>query len=39
LCTHADIGKARALLNYQPATPIEVGMRKFVEWFKRGAKS
>jgi UDP-glucuronate 4-epimerase len=36
--THADISKARALLGYKPATPIEAGIKKFVEWFKRGAK-
>jgi len=32
--THADIGKAQRLLNYQPTTPIEAGIQKFVEWFK-----
>lgn len=37
--THADISKARTLLGYQPTTPIEVGIRKFAEWFKRGTKS
>ncbi|MGH7811660.1 MAG: NAD-dependent epimerase/dehydratase family protein, partial [Candidatus Binatia bacterium] len=37
--THADISKARALLGYNPATPIEAGIRRFVEWFKQGAKS
>jgi UDP-glucuronate 4-epimerase len=37
--THADISKAQALLGYNPTTPIEAGIRKFVEWFKRGAKS
>jgi UDP-glucuronate 4-epimerase len=31
--THADISKARRLLNYQPATTIEAGIQKFVEWF------
>jgi len=36
--THADITKAKSLLDYQPATPIEAGIKKFVEWFKRGAK-
>jgi UDP-glucuronate 4-epimerase len=36
--THADISKAQALLGYKPATPIEAGIQKFVEWFKRGAK-
>jgi len=37
--THADITKAKSLLGYQPTTPIEVGIKKFVEWIKRGAKS
>jgi UDP-glucuronate 4-epimerase len=37
--TRADIYKARALLDYRPTTPIEVGIKKFAEWFKRGAKS
>lgn len=37
--TLADIGKARELLGYKPATPIEAGIQKFVEWFKRGTKS
>jgi UDP-glucuronate 4-epimerase len=37
--THADIGKAQALLGYKPATPIEAGIRKFAEWFGRGAKA
>jgi len=36
--THADISKAGALLGYQPATPIEMGIRKFADWIKRGAK-
>jgi UDP-glucuronate 4-epimerase len=33
--THADIEKARRLLGYAPATSIEAGIPKFVEWFKR----
>jgi UDP-glucuronate 4-epimerase len=37
--THADISKAQAILGYKPTTPIEAGIRKFVEWFKRGAKN
>lgn len=37
--THADIAKARKLLGYQPTTPIETGIRKFAEWFKRGMRS
>ncbi|MFN0088466.1 MAG: GDP-mannose 4,6-dehydratase [Blastocatellia bacterium] len=36
--THADISKARRLLNYQPTTPIEAGIKKFVDWFKKGQK-
>jgi UDP-glucuronate 4-epimerase len=32
--TFADITKARKLLGYNPATQIEEGLRKFVDWFK-----
>jgi UDP-glucuronate 4-epimerase len=32
--TFADISKARRLLAYDPQTPIEEGIRRFVEWFK-----
>ena len=32
--TFADASKARALLNYQPKTQIEEGLRRFVEWFR-----
>ena len=32
--TFADVSKARALLNYQPKTQIEEGLRCFVEWFR-----
>ena len=31
--THADIGKARRLLGYEPATSLASGIRQFVEWF------
>ncbi len=34
--THADITKAMRLLGYKPTTPIETGIKKFAEWFKRG---
>ncbi len=37
--THADITKAKNLLGYQPTTPIDVGIKKFAEWYKSGAKS
>ena len=36
--TFADIGKARRLLDYNPQTPIEEGIRRFVEWFKQSAE-
>ena len=36
--TFADISKARELLNYNPKTKIEVGIRKFVEWFEENGK-
>ncbi len=32
--TFADITKARRLLGYDPQTPIEEGIRRFVAWFK-----
>jgi UDP-glucuronate 4-epimerase len=32
--TFADISKARRLLGYDPRTPIEEGVRRFVEWFR-----
>jgi UDP-glucuronate 4-epimerase len=32
--TFADISKARRLLGYDPRTPIEEGIRRFVGWFK-----
>jgi UDP-glucuronate 4-epimerase len=33
--TFADISKARRLLNYNPQTQIEEGIKKFVEWFRQ----
>jgi UDP-glucuronate 4-epimerase len=30
--TYAEIGKAKALLGYNPSTPFEEGIRRFVEW-------
>ncbi len=32
--TYADISKARRLLGYEPTTPIEEGIPRFVEWFR-----
>ena len=36
--TFADVSKARRLLGYDPRTPIEEGIRRFVEWFKGSAE-
>ncbi|MDQ3744747.1 MAG: GDP-mannose 4,6-dehydratase [Acidobacteriota bacterium] len=36
--TFADISKARRLLGYDPQTPIEEGIRRFVEWFRSNAE-
>lgn len=32
--TFADVTKARKLLGYDPQTPIEEGIHRFVEWFR-----
>lgn len=32
--TFADVTKARRLLGYQPGTPVEEGIPRFIEWFK-----
>src|SRR5438105_12659868 len=32
--TFADISKARKLLKYDPQTPIETGVHRFIEWFR-----
>ena len=34
LLTHASIEKAIRLLHYNPTTPIDLGIEKFIEWFK-----
>jgi len=33
LRTFADISKAKKLLNWQPKTDLETGMKKFIEWY------
>ncbi|MDX6612206.1 MAG: UDP-glucuronate 4-epimerase [Blastocatellia bacterium] len=33
--TFADITKARQLLGYNPQTPIEDGIREFIQWFRK----
>jgi UDP-glucuronate 4-epimerase len=35
LTTYANIDKARRLFGYDPKTPIEDGIEKFVEWYKK----
>jgi UDP-glucuronate 4-epimerase len=32
--TYASVEKLRAAIGYEPATPISVGVPKFVEWFR-----
>ncbi|MBV9772536.1 MAG: SDR family NAD(P)-dependent oxidoreductase [Gemmatimonadetes bacterium] len=32
--TFADVSRARALLGYDPRTPLEDGVRRFVRWFR-----
>ena len=33
--THADIHKAKSLINYIPKTNFDEGIKKFIEWFKK----
>jgi len=33
--TFADVGKAKRVLGYEPLTPIEEGLKKFVDWFQK----
>jgi nucleoside-diphosphate-sugar epimerase len=32
--THADIRKAKEILNYHPSISIEKGIKLFAEWFR-----
>ncbi len=32
--THSDTSALASWINYEPSTPIEVGVRKFVSWYK-----
>ena len=34
LQTYADISKAREILDYNPTTDIETGLRKFYDWLR-----
>lgn len=38
-CTYADVSKARRLLNYDPKTKFEDGIRLFVEWYRQQSAS
>ena len=31
---YADMGKARALLGYQPGISLEDGLRRLLEWYR-----
>ena len=33
--TEADVTETRAALGYAPSTPIEVGVKRFVDWYRR----
>lgn len=35
LITAADIRKARRLLNFNPTTPVNVGLQRFWDWYQR----
>lgn len=35
--THADIDKARRLLNYKPNITIDYGIKQFYEWFEKNS--
>ena len=32
--TFADIARARAEIGYDPKTPVEIGVKRFVQWFR-----
>ena len=32
--TYADVEELEAAVNYRPATPIEIGIPRFVEWYR-----
>lgn len=33
--TYADISKAKRLLDWEPKTDLETGLRKFIEWYQK----
>lgn len=34
LITYADVSKARSMLGYDPTTPVEAGLKHFVNWLR-----
>jgi UDP-glucuronate 4-epimerase len=34
LATYADVSHARSMLGYSPKTSIDVGLRKFIRWYR-----
>jgi UDP-glucuronate 4-epimerase len=32
--TFADVGELQQAVGYKPQTPIEVGVRRFAEWYQ-----
>lgn len=32
--THADIGRARRVLGYRPSVDLDIGLRRFIEWYR-----
>ena len=34
LATYADVSHAREVLGYAPKTSIDVGLRKFIHWYR-----
>ena len=37
--TYADVDKAQDLLGYQPSTPVEEGIPRFVQWLREHSKA
>ena len=32
--THANLSKSKRILGYNPKTPIEIGVKEFVQWYR-----
>ncbi len=37
--TYANISKAKKLLNWQPQVELEIGLKKFVDWFQKSGRA